>query len=187
MTSILPRAAVPAALLLTLAVLAAAGCGATVSVGGITIDHEKAQQMVVENLSGKGDQISARSAVCPDDVDAEKGETFACTVAWEDGGRGSVTVHIDSDDGDVSFDNDDVTFPAARIDAAETEAFVRDNMTFKTGERAVVDCPDGIVSTPGETFRCDLDVGGSKGTITLHIVSREGDVRFTQSDVRDAA
>ncbi len=176
----------PAAVLAT-ATLAIAGCGASVSVGGITIDHEKAQRMVVDDLSGTGDQISARSAVCPEDVDAEKGETFDCTVTWEDGGRGSATVHIDSDEGAVSFDNDDVTFPAARIDAAETEAFVRDNLTFTSGERAVVDCPDGVVSTPGETFRCDLDVGGSKGTITLHILSREGDVRFTQRDLRDTA
>lgn len=167
--------------------LVVAGCGASVTVGGITIDHEKAQKLVVDNLSGKGDQISARAAVCPEDVDAETGETFSCEVTWEDGGRGSVTLHIRSDDGEIEFDNDDVTFPAAQIDPAETEAFVRRNMTFTTGERAVVDCPDGIVSTPGETFRCDLDVGGSKGTITLHIISREGDVRFTERDVADAA
>ncbi|HST43042.1 MAG TPA: DUF4333 domain-containing protein [Conexibacter sp.] len=167
--------------------LVVAGCGASVTVGGITIDHEKAQKLVVDNLSGRGDQISARAAVCPEDVDAETGETFSCEVTWEDGGRGSVTLHIRSDDGEIEFDNDDVTFPAAQIDPAETEAFVRRNMTFTTGERAVVDCPDGIVSTPGETFRCDLDVGGSKGTITLHIISREGDVRFTERDVRDAA
>ncbi|MDW5594526.1 DUF4333 domain-containing protein [Conexibacter stalactiti] len=185
MTRPLIRAALAA--LLASAALAVAGCGASVTVGGITIDHEKAQKMVVDNLSGNGEQISARAAVCPEDVDAEKGATFDCAVTWENGGRGSATVHIDSDDGDVSFTTADVTFPAAAIDPAETEAFVRENMTFKTGERAVVDCPDGIVSTPGTSFRCDLDVGGSKGTITLHITSREGDVRFTERDVRDAA
>lgn len=169
--------------------VALAGCGASasVSIGDSTIDPADVEKVVIDNLrSTSTGQIEARSAVCPDDVEAEAGTTFDCTVVWEDGGRGSVTIHLRSDDGEFGFTQRDVTYPPVRIDGPATERLVRENSTFTTGERAVVSCPDDVLSTPGSTFRCDLDVGGSKGTVTLHVTSREGDVRFDESDIRDA-
>jgi hypothetical protein len=100
--SLSPRLiAAPAAVVLAAAI---AGCGDTV------IDQEKAEKLVVDNITGG--QVEPESASCPADVKAEKGKTFDCTVAFPDGEEGTVTVHITSDDGDVEFGQEDFKPPA---------------------------------------------------------------------------
>lgn len=84
--------AVPAAVF---AAVAFAGCGTTV------IDADKAEELIVDNISGG--EVKPESASCPDDVEAKKGETFECTIAFEDGSEGKATIHIKSDDGDITF------------------------------------------------------------------------------------
>jgi hypothetical protein len=86
-----------------------AGCGASVSVGSITIDHDKAQKMLVDGITGG--TVAGRSATCPTGVDAEKGKTFDCTVTWENGATATATVHIISDEGEIRFTARDLTEP----------------------------------------------------------------------------
>lgn len=73
------------------------------------IDADKAEDLIVENISGG--EVKAESADCPDDVEAKEGESFECTVIFDDGTEGTATIHITSDDGDVTFGPEDLEVP----------------------------------------------------------------------------
>lgn len=48
--------------------------------------------------------IAVRSVECPDDVDAEAGNTFTCTVTAEDGSTATVEVTQQDDEGNVRWE-----------------------------------------------------------------------------------
>jgi len=83
----------------TLVMAALSACG--VSVSKTTIDSGKAEDLVVKTFSGG--QVEPKSASCPDDVEAKKGQTFSCDITYSDGTKGVVTIDMTSDDGQVSI------------------------------------------------------------------------------------
>jgi hypothetical protein len=79
---------------------ALAALGLTLSAcGSTTIDSGKVEQLIRDNLAGaKPDKIA-----CPDDVEADKGSTFECKLEYPGRAPAIVTIHIEDEDGRVSF------------------------------------------------------------------------------------
>jgi phosphoenolpyruvate synthase/pyruvate phosphate dikinase len=84
--------AIPAAAL----ILGFAACG---NVDTDKIEDEIAKQ-VEEQAQG---QVKVKSVKCPDDVKAEKGDRFTCTITAENGATAKALVVQQDDDGNVRF------------------------------------------------------------------------------------
>ena len=88
--------------LLTLALgsaaLAVAACGST------KIDSGKVEQLIRENAG----QPTPERIVCPDGVEARKGDVLRCRLFYARGREATVTVHIEDGDGHVSFQPGDL-------------------------------------------------------------------------------
>jgi uncharacterized protein DUF4333 len=76
---------------------ALAGCGKT------TIDQGRAESFVRSYFTP-----DARSADCPDGVEAKNGKTLVCTVVSTDGQRFRVTAHVVDSDGRLRISSTDV-------------------------------------------------------------------------------
>ena len=75
------------------AALVLAGCG------GTTIDSGKVEKLIGDNLAGpRPDRVD-----CPSGVDADKGSTFECKIEYAGRTPATVTIHIEDEDGRVSF------------------------------------------------------------------------------------
>jgi hypothetical protein len=84
--------------------LLAAGCG--VSAGSTKIDHQKAEKLLLHGITGG--TVKPKSVSCPKGVEVKKGGTFACVVTYADGAKADVTVHMTSDEGDVTVSPTDL-------------------------------------------------------------------------------
>ncbi|HEY4347144.1 MAG TPA: DUF4333 domain-containing protein [Gaiellaceae bacterium] len=85
-----------------LVAVALAAC--SVSVGGSDeIDHAKAEKLLRENV-----RPTPKSVTCPSGVKIVKGGTFACHITLPDGNKGSVTIHMTDDTGDIHVGNADI-------------------------------------------------------------------------------
>jgi hypothetical protein len=85
-------------------VLGLAGCSA--STGGTTIDHKKAEG-VARKVADSG-TIRLKSVSCPSGIDAKKGADFDCDLVYEDGTKGTITIHQTDDSGGVRTAGTDV-------------------------------------------------------------------------------
>jgi hypothetical protein len=66
--------------------------------GGTEIDAAKTEELIRKNVAGP----PPKTVECPDDIEAEKGETFRCDLTYEHGVPPAiVTVHIEDDDGKI--------------------------------------------------------------------------------------
>ena len=67
-----------------------------------TLDIDEIEDQISTGIEEQtGAQVS--EVDCPDEVDAEEGDTFDCTVTAEDGTEANVKVTQTSDDGDVTW------------------------------------------------------------------------------------
>jgi hypothetical protein len=85
---------VPLVLLFLLAVLALAGCSASVSVGGI--DSEEVAEEAQAKLSKVSEERGGApfpTVHCPDDLNEEKGSTMTCFANF-DGERHKISVEV---------------------------------------------------------------------------------------------
>ena len=80
-----------------MAAVALGGCGDS------TIDEKDAEAFVRSYFTP-----DARSADCPDGVEAKKGETLDCTAVDTDGRRFRVTAHVIDDEGRIRITTADV-------------------------------------------------------------------------------
>lgn len=94
--------AVPAVRLLLVLVAAAAVTSACqVSVGG-GLDIDQIEQEIATGIEDQTG-ISVTSVECPQDVEAEAGNNFTCTVTAEDGSTATVDVTQEDDEGNVRW------------------------------------------------------------------------------------
>jgi hypothetical protein len=84
------RGAAVAALIAVLA-FALAGCSKT-------LDQSDEVNLVNKQLSSQN--LKAKSVDCPDDVEANEGDTFDCNVTLTNGNTGTYTIKITKVDGD---------------------------------------------------------------------------------------
>ena len=87
-------------LLPALAAALLAGC----SIGTTTIDSDKAEKKITEGFEQQVPGSEVKSLSCPDDVEAEKGQTATCDITLADGKKGTINVRVLNDDGDIRWD-----------------------------------------------------------------------------------
>lgn len=88
------------ALLVGLAVLTGA---CEFSFGGRTLDTDTIENEIAQGIEEQTG-ISVQSVECPDDVDAEAGNTFRCTATADDGSTAPVRVTQQDDEGNVEWE-----------------------------------------------------------------------------------
>lgn len=72
---------------------ALAGCGDK------TIDQGKAEDLA-RKVADSG-TVKTKSIECPSDTKVEKGKSFDCDLEYEDGAKGTITMHMSDDEGTV--------------------------------------------------------------------------------------
>ena len=161
------RAAMAGGFLLTLGVLATAGCGSD------TVDASKAEQGIENSpLSTSTTQIT--SATCPDDVKKEKGKTFTCDVKMSGGGKAQVTVTQASDHNTFSyaFKPGSVELPGPTVDKE-----VEQDLASAGVNDATVNCPDTVSVKEGTTVTCPITTSsGREATVSFAFSSSSGTV-----------
>src|ERR1700753_2116328 len=74
---------------------------------------------------------------------------------------------------------------ATTIDESKAADFVRRGFAGTAAEAREVSCPKDVEARRGKTFTCRVTWDdGDTGTVTLHMVSDDGNVKFGQEDVR---
>jgi hypothetical protein len=89
-----------AALIAASAVTLLAGCGETV------IDQGKAEDFAKKVANGGS--VKVKSVSCPKDAKAKKGATVECDLVYEDGAKGTITLHQTDDKGSVRAGSSDI-------------------------------------------------------------------------------
>ena len=74
--------------------------------GDKTIDAGKAEDLA-RKVADSGTE-KTKSIECPSDVKAEKGKSFDCDLEYEDGTKGTITMHMTDDDGTVRATGADI-------------------------------------------------------------------------------
>jgi hypothetical protein len=74
--------------------------------GDKTIDAGKAEDLA-RKVADSGTE-KTKSVECPSDVKVEEGKTFDCDLEYEDGAKGTITMHMTDDDGTVRTTGADV-------------------------------------------------------------------------------
>jgi hypothetical protein len=154
-----------------------AGCGSSgtgTATGATpkTVDDAQVEQGIKASLSTSS--VAATSAKCPTDIPVEKGDTFTCTVTFDNGatGEAKVTQH---GLGRYTYElkSGSVQVPGATADAA-----VEHSLAAQGLPNATADCPANIIVKVGTTVTCNLSGAGgaASGTVTFTFSDAEGTV-----------
>lgn len=151
---------------LALALLAACSTTKTLDSGDLetTLSSNAAQQ-----LPG----VEIGEAECPDDIEAEAGSTFECTIDVA-GQEVSYQVVQDDDEGNVTF-----TRSQAVLDIDKLTSEVTNGIEAQTGVEVTVTCPGGPirVETPQSTFTCTATTEqGEQRSVEITVTDVEGNV-----------
>ena len=84
------------------ALLVFAGCTAQ-----RVVDTEALEANIASEIESQAG-FTPTSVSCPEDVPAQEGDTFSCTVTAEDGSSANVTVRQTDDQGSVTWEVDSV-------------------------------------------------------------------------------
>ncbi len=141
-----------------------AGCGAT------SIDTEKGERFITKTVE---DQVGARvkAVKCPEDLTAEKGATFTCTVTGADGTTGDVEVVQKDDKGNVK-----VSAPILPI--RNLEKLMAQDIGQQVGSDVKLSCPEIITREKGATFDCVAASGKDKATVKVTQKDDKGNVNY---------
>lgn len=150
-------------LLTPIAALALTGCTKTIDAGKVEEEISKA----VRVQAG----VPVKEVSCPENVKAEKGGTFTCTVTAKDGTKGDVQVVQSDGDGNVKFNA-----PFIHMDEAEGSVVEQINAQVKDAGEITVDCPDIVIGEPGAPFTCKGLAGGKP--FTVKAVQTDGKGKF---------
>jgi hypothetical protein len=154
-----------------------AGCGSsddetTTSAASATVDDAQVEQGIKDDLSTSSAKVT--SAKCPSDVTVKKGDTFTCTVTFDNGATGEATVTQQGlDKYTYELKAGSVQVPGSTADAA-----VEKSLAAQGIPNATVNCPDNIIVKVGTTVTCN--VSGTQaiasGTVTFTFSDAEGTV-----------
>ena len=155
-------------------VAALQGCGEKV------VDTDKVEALVRD---GSANKQLIRSVECPDDVKAEKGATFDCTLRIRDGSEEKVTIRQIDDDGTVRVaGNRQVRLGRdprkVRIKAENAERLIQGNSQKPLDS---IRCPDGVRLRRGASFDCTVvGADGSRGVVTIVQTDDVGNLRIAK-------
>lgn len=173
---------IPAAPLTSLAAGAVGGALALVGCGGASTSTTTSPTRTVEAAqveSGIDQQLSTpttevTSVTCPDDVKAETGATFNCSVTWSNGATGKVKVTQES----LNHFTYEPVSGSVQVPAAPVEKSIEQELAKQGAPDAQANCPDNIIVKVGTTVTCDLSGAGGQaaGTVTFTFSDASGTV-----------
>ncbi|HEY3188623.1 MAG TPA: DUF4333 domain-containing protein [Solirubrobacteraceae bacterium] len=154
-----------------------AGCGSSsdepaTSAAPKTVDDAQVEQGIKDDLSTSSAKVS--SAKCPSDVAVEKGDTFTCTVTFDNGATGKATV--------TQQGLNKYTYAlkpgSVQVPGSTAEAAVEKSLAAQGIPNATVNCPDNIIVKVGTTVTCNVSgaQGVASGTVTFTFSDAEGTV-----------
>ncbi len=154
---------------INLALLALAAVGAIVGLVVTnstekTLDLDRAERSITENLQTEYVGFDVDRVTCPDDVEVEAGAEFTCTTRIE-GQQLDIVVTQEDDEGNVTFQKAQAAIPAAKAEEFIVTEF------RQQGTAVTVDCGDNdvIVVDPGSTIECAVTT--DDGNMTTAIVT----------------
>lgn len=146
--------------------LATALSGCSVSIGGSTVDIQKA-----ENEIAKGIQEQAGVAVevsCPEDVEAEAGGQFTCTATDTDGNEGAVSVTQEDDEGNIQWELVGENSLGNNLNVRKVEEEIVKGLKDQAKVTATVDCPTTVPLEANTSFNCTAtDENGETATVVV--------------------
>jgi hypothetical protein len=154
-----------------------AGCGdsnsgTATSASPKTVDDTQVEQGIEADLSTSSAKVT--SAKCPSDVPVKQGDTFTCTVTFDNGATGKATV-TQQGHGRYTYElkPGSVQVPGATADAA-----VEKSLAAQGAPNATVNCPSNIIVKVGTTVTCNVSGAGgvASGTVTFTFSDAEGTV-----------
>ena len=186
LTRKLPMRGVRAAMLAAAAVVAvvAVGCGSQ------QLDVAKGERLMATELGPLiGLKASEAKVACPDDIAAEKGARFECTLSTPAGAKLRVRVEQTSDAGDVWFNFVDGE-PAKLLNTDKLTTWVAEKLAarFRLDPAAItVSCPGGVPLQSGAQLSCTASAEGAgedvnrgqTATVKLTQTDADGNVRIT--------
>lgn len=164
-----PRTArlVPFALL----VFAAAGCSHTIQMDSVT-------QSVTDGIAAQlGLQVDA--VACPaGERDAKAGDEFECTVTPKEGGRLTVKVTQQDDQGSINWT---VVRTEGLLDLAKVEASVQKGLKDQAQADATVSCGGRWkAAKQGDTFECQAKTAaGDAVAIAVTVTDNESNIEWS--------
>jgi hypothetical protein len=172
-----PRISVLAGALVAAAL--SAGCGdasegaaTTATATPRTVDDAEVEQGIKDDISTSSAEVTA--ATCPSDVAVERGDTFTCSVTFDNGAAGKASV-TQAGAGTFVYElkPGSVQIPGETVDAA-----VETSLAAQGIPGATVTCPDPILVEVGTTVSCDVAgaQGVATGSVTFTFSSAEGTV-----------
>ena len=161
------RTSVMAGMAVVAVLAGAAGCGSD------TVDASKAEQGL-ENSSLSNSITQITSASCPDDVEKEKDQTFACDVKLSGGGKAKVTVTQTSNGNTFSYayKPGSVVLPGSQVDQQLEQA-----LDGAGAKDARVNCPSSVPVKLDTTVTCPVTLaGGAQATVSFEFSNSSGTV-----------
>src|SRR3954463_8519841 len=154
-----------------------AGCGSSsddtaTSATPKTVDDAQIEQGITADLSTSTTKVT--SAKCPSDVPVQKGDTFTCTVAFDNGATGKATVtQLGANRYTYELKPGSVQVPGSTADAA-----VEKSLAAQGAPNATVNCPENIIVKVGTTVTCNVSgaQGVASGTVTFTFSDAEGTI-----------
>ncbi len=157
-----------------------AGCGSSsdssddtaTSTAPKTVDDAQVEQGIKDDLSTSSAKVT--SAKCPSDVTVKKGDTFTCTVTFDNGAAGDATVTQQGlDKYTYALKTGSVQVPGSTADAA-----VEKSLAAQGIPNATVNCPENIIVKVGTTVTCNVSGAQAiaSGTVTFTFSDAEGTV-----------
>jgi hypothetical protein len=146
--------------------------GTATSAAPKTVDDAQVEQGIKDDLSTSSTKVT--KAQCPTDVAVQKGETFTCTVTFDNGATGKATVtQLGANRYTYELKPGSVQVPGSTADAA-----VEKSLAAQGAPNATVNCPENIIVKVGTTVTCNVSgaQGVASGTVTFTFSDAEGTI-----------
>src|SRR3954471_964987 len=154
-----------------------AGCGSSsddtaTSATPKTVDDAQVEQGITADLSTSSAKVT--SAKCPSDVPVQKGDTFSCTVTFDNGATGKATV---TQQGQNKYTYE-LTPGSVQVPGSTADAALEKSLAAQGAPNATVTCPENIIVKVGTTVTCNVSgaQGVASGTVTFTFSDAEGTI-----------
>jgi hypothetical protein len=154
-----------------------AGCGSSsndtaTSAAPKTVDDAQVEQGITDDLSTSSTKVT--SAKCPSNVPVQKGDTFTCTVTFDNGATGKATVTQQG----LNKYSYELTPGSVQVPGSTADAALEKSLAAQGIPSATVTCPENIIVKVGTTVTCNVSgaSGVASSTVTFTFSDAEGDI-----------
>lgn len=136
--------------------------------GLLKIDHKKVEKSIVSEAAAKG--LDLTSVDCPKNIRMKAGDAFACNGVDSDGKKVSFRVDQVDGNGTISWKLDGMIIDKKKVG---------ESIEKSVGASATVTCPaKTVVLNVGDSFTCDVAVGGRTRKVTITLTDTKGNVSW---------